>query len=186
MINVIKTCLRVHGTVFHRSNYIIIALLVSIAASEGLSTFIMTILATFYETIAQNNKSSFQQCIWKALVIVFCISLAKTASQVLGELVALLCRSRLVSSLHHQYSLHGSHIHRYDNVDERITQDANLFSDIFVKVVRNLVAIPFIIVFYSWTLFHLFGAVAPIICYIYFMFGFMITSPRETPATSAG
>lgn len=56
-----------------------------------------------------------------------------------------------------------------DNPDQRLTADAAALTKSFAKVVHATLVVPFLVVFYTWYLVGMFGWIAPLACYLYFV-----------------
>ncbi|CAM9967263.1 unnamed protein product, partial [Ectocarpus fasciculatus] len=56
-----------------------------------------------------------------------------------------------------------------DNPDQRVTADAEALTAAFATVLHETLVAPGLVVFYTWYLVDMFGWVAPVACYVYFI-----------------
>lgn len=56
-----------------------------------------------------------------------------------------------------------------DNPDQRVTADAEALVAAFATVLHETLVAPGLVAFYTWYLVGMFGWVAPVACYVYFI-----------------
>lgn len=56
-----------------------------------------------------------------------------------------------------------------DNPDQRVTADAAVLTKAVAHVVHATLVVPFLVAFYTWYLVGMFGWIAPLACYLYFV-----------------
>ncbi|KAJ1972531.1 hypothetical protein H4R35_004623 [Dimargaris xerosporica] len=71
-----------------------------------------------------------------------------------------------------------------DNPDQRITQDIDKFARASADLLRALIISPALIVYYSWQCWEVSGAIGPLLVYLVFLVGVVITRFLMTPVIS--
>ena len=151
----------------------------------------MFLMANFYQSISSGDYKSFQICLFKAICIVTIASLIKSCNQFTVDCCRVQWRFNLVSFIHSKYIRSNSlpnwelsdtpnfaiGTSNPDNCDQRITQDAAMFTEKLAFLLSKTLAAPGIIIFYTIYLAVEFGTIVPVVCYIYFILATVVTSP---------
>lgn len=149
--------------------------LITSVAFEVCSILIMNILGSFYKSISSGNKREYQEYVRDAIIIVILTAVTKSSSIILSELSSLILRERLVYKLQEKYMCESvSIMYQYDNIDQRITQDVQIFAMKLIEIVAKLICVPAVIVYYTWLLCTSFEWFLPFVCYCYFVIGYLL------------
>ena len=157
----------------------LILVLILTSLYQFASIFVMNIISSFYLAITQQNKQLFIETIIYTIIILILLTILKSLQMISIELCILIFRKNLTFYLHDIYIPFGSQYHSkqsFDNIDQRITQDSDMFCNEIINIIINLFCIPFLIIYYSFQLIILLNYIIPIICTIYFLFSWFVSS----------
>ena len=154
-------------------------LITSCVAYEVTSVLIMSVISGFYLAISSQDLSSFLTCLWQALLVVTVVSMCQSIKMFAIDMASLQWRTRLVTLLHSQLSRIPEWTllisNRIENIDQRMTQDISRLTKKLSTVISSLVTTPAIILYYTYYLTSIFGVIAPLACYLYFIIGAIST-----------
>lgn len=162
----------------HQNLYITL-LIVTTILFEASSSLVMNVISSFYQVISKKDYSSFVNCLFQSIFVMIIISCFKTIQMILQEVCSIKWRKFLVDFIQTKYVNNASILmyqYNLDNLDERITQDINLFTSQFTSFCVRILCLPFVIIYYTVVLWDILGWLGPTCCYIYFFVGFMVSS----------
>ncbi|KAI9310082.1 ATP-binding cassette sub-family D member 4 [Dichotomocladium elegans] len=135
----------------------------------------------FYGILSSSDFPAFVRFLFPCLLLVFGAAAGKSLLSYLGGLFALRIRKLLTQHLHQRYirpkvmyflTTYYSHL---DNPDQRITQDTDKFAESLRQIVENLIIAPILVIYYTWQCWAVSGALGPIMIYLYFVIGSVIS-----------
>ena len=148
------------------------AVFVTSAAYELLSFRVMSLLSSFYSAIVVLDQARFCSALYEAAFVVLAISFLKATRDYASDCCALTWRESMVQVMHEHYFLCGQTMATVvDNVDQRICQDADKLSTSTATLVKKMIVLPAVIIYYTFFLWWILGWMPPTFCYIYFAFG---------------
>jgi ATP-binding cassette subfamily D (ALD) protein 4 len=159
---------------------------------ETAASYIMTIISRFYEAITNDDLELFMSTLWLSVLLIVLISFLRSLKRFLADYNALLWREGLVIRLIQILdspdacvSLHSDDGRTaVDNVDQRISQDVDLLSSKLAEATNSVTTAPFIIAYYSYYLYTIFGIYPPIVCYAWFLIGVILSRQLMAPIAS--
>lgn len=162
------------------STYSPIALLIATCLAFELSSIlIMTVISSFYLSITSQDMSAFLSSLWRAVLVVTLVSVCQSGKTFAVDITALQWRTRLVTMLHCHLNTSPAWTlvvaTQIENIDQRMTQDVYRLTLKLATLLGTTLTLPFIIVFYTYYLIILFGPIAPLACFIYFIIGAALT-----------
>lgn len=168
-----------HKSRFNRfilSNMVYIWFFIVTILYEISAVFIMDIISLFYQSISDSNKSQYFDCILRSIFIITIVSILKSFQMVFIDASILYFRKCLTNKLNIIFINNTIELKSvFDNIDQRITQDIDIFSAKLITLISKLLCIPFILCYYTFILIQLFGWNVAFICYVYFILGTMTT-----------
>lgn len=166
---------------FNSGNWVFLTLLsLSAISYEVASINLMGVLSGFYTAITENDRQAFTAVLFRSLLVTSFISMLYSIQSYTSEGCAIQWRERLGKVLQGGYvvdvrklraakGMHSRKQPQIDGADQRITQDADRLTTQMSLLITNSIAIPFLIVYYTYYLWNLFGYAVPLACYAYFV-----------------
>lgn len=153
-------------------------LLIASISYEVMSAQIMIILSNIYTAISSGDVSLFQHTVWFGLFITTIVAILKSVIGLASDMCSLHWRKYVVQHiqqyLRSSYLLNESQQALYP-INQRITQDVDRLTISVAGLVANILILPCVILYYTIYLFSMFGLIVPLICYIYFAFGSILS-----------
>ena len=148
---------------------------------------LMDVIGDFYGTLTDADKAGFIKVLYKSLVVTTIISILYSLQSYASEACALQWRERLVRMLQTVYIVDGGSKdglkHRSDvktgaasQADQWITQNTDRLTTQSAKFLEKSIAIPFLIIYYTYWLYDVFGWIVPAACYVYWLLGTLCTA----------
>ncbi len=144
-------------------------LLVLAVGNEALTYFVGMLPSQLIVGLIQRDTSAFFSTLWRAALCTVGEALVISLIAWLTALLSMRWRRNLVTVLHERY-LHARRFHainqsRVDNPDQRVVQDATMLCTNLATILKS-VAVPFVIVFYTWRVWALLGWSGPLTVYV--------------------
>jgi ABC-type uncharacterized transport system fused permease/ATPase subunit len=157
-----------------------VILILSLMLYELAAIQIMTVLSQLYASVSAQDQGLFWSTLSYSLVVVTLTSLFKSLCSFFADSCALQWRCTIVDFLQRRYvlksSLHSTAVLNMDGIDQRITQDVDLFTSKCASLLSQVALLPFVIVYYSLYLTLSFGWITLLICFSYFGVGCLMGS----------
>lgn len=157
-----------------------VILIVSLMLYELTAIQIMTVLSKLYASVSSQDQGLFWSTLSYSFAVVTLTSLLKSLSSFSADSCALQWRCSIVDFLQCRYvlksSLHSTAVLNIDGIDQRITQDVDLFTSKCASALSQVALLPFVIVYYSLYLTLSFGWITLLICFSYFGVGCLMGS----------
>ena len=154
-------------------------LIVSLMLYELTAIQIMTVLSKLYASVSSQDQGLFWSTLSYSFAVVTLTSLLKSLCSFSADSCALQWRCSIVDFLQCRYvlksSLHSTAVLNIDGIDQRITQDVDLFTSKCASALSQVALLPFVIVYYSLYLTLSFGWIT-LICFSYFGVGCLMGS----------
>lgn len=152
------------------------AFLVTSLLYELLSTQSMNILSGLYRAVSSKDSALFEKTLFRALIIVFALAVLKAIANYFNDLCAIQWRRYLVERIHTGYSrfsieVQSKVVSDVSTKDQRITQDVDRLTTKSAELVASVIVLPAVILYYTFYLLLLFGWMAPVSCFLYFLLG---------------
>ncbi|XP_022787215.1 ATP-binding cassette sub-family D member 4-like [Stylophora pistillata] len=141
----------------------------------------------FYEVLLARDKEDFSSLLISSLLIIIGVSLANSALKLVSRILYVKWREVLCSKLHASYFKHRAYYKlnvlddKYDNIDQRITQDVERFCEAFRKVIVVVVVSPFTITYYTYLCYQSSGYLGLVCIYGFFIGGTIINKLIMSP-----
>ncbi|KAI8997294.1 ATP-binding cassette sub-family D member 4-like protein [Pilobolus umbonatus] len=133
---------------------------------EILVYFVGLIPSQFYSILTSKDLNAFARFILPCLLTVFAVAVIKSLLNFMGGLFALKSRRLLTT-------------------DQRITQDIDKFSETLRQIVSNLIIAPLMVIYYTWQCWAISGFVGPLLIYLYFIVGSILSRKFIKPIVNA-
>jgi len=157
-----------------------VILIVSLMLYELTAIQIMTVLSRLYASVSSQDQGLFWSTLSYSFAVVTLTSLLKSLCSFSADSCALQWRCSIVDFLQCRYvlksSLHSTAVLNIDGIDQRITQDVDLFTSKCASALSQVALLPFVIVYYSLYLTLSFGWITLLICFSYFGVGSLMGS----------
>jgi len=154
-------------------------LIASLVLYELTAVQIMTVLSQLYASVSSQDQDLFWSTLNYSFVIVTITSLFKSLCSFAADSCALQWRCSIVDYVQSRYmlksSLHST-VLNMDGIDQRITQDVDLFTSKFSFLLSQVALLPLVIVYYAIYLSLSFGWISLFICFSYFGVGCLMGS----------
>lgn len=150
-------------------------LTVSLVLYEVAAVKVMTVLSKLYSSVSSQNRDLFWTTLGYSIAVVTVISIFKSMCSFASDSCALRWRSFLVEYMQDSYILRSQSQNTLalsiDGIDQRITQDVDLFTSKCATLLSQVMLLPLVIAFYSVYLAVSFGWITVAICFSYFVVG---------------
>ncbi|KAG9296398.1 hypothetical protein G9A89_014990 [Geosiphon pyriformis] len=140
-----------------------------------------TVPSRFFVALVGQDWETFKSVVALSLAIVLGGALGNSMVKYMGGVFALAIRRILTSYLHHHY-VHPKTFYRLltnltdiDNPDQRITQDIDKFSQTLRDIFEHILISPILITYYTYKCWAVSGYMGPLLIYIYFIVGTIVT-----------
>ncbi|KAI9005801.1 ATP-binding cassette sub-family D member 4 [Phycomyces nitens] len=158
---------------------------------EVLVYFVGLMPSRFYGILTSKDLPGFMAYMVPCFFLVFGISISMSILDFIGGLFALKVRRLLTDHLQDRYvkpkamyTLVLNH-ESVDNPDQRITQDIDKLSESLRQIVATLIIAPLLVVYYTWKCWAVGGFVGPLMIYLYFIVGTVISRKLIKPIVNS-
>ena len=133
------------------------------------------ITGAYYKVLGDKDWHQFWLQTIKALVLIISLALIKSCKEYVASTVQIELRKSLTKKIHLKYFSHLSYYklnvidREKDNLDQRITQDIQLFCQQMSVILPDVIVSPFIIAFYTYRSFVIIGYIGPLGCLLFFI-----------------
>ena len=153
-------------------------------ASEWLSLSVMKLISEFYFVITTRNSAGYFSCLKFSVIVITALALLNAIINTCTDACSLQWREDLVKAIQRAYFrgkssydvINGIGCTGCDNPDQRIVQDAQKFTSLSAKLIARLIPLPVVIIYYTWFLWSVYGWLAPMLCYGYFLISTLVIS----------
>ncbi|CAG2110509.1 unnamed protein product [Medioppia subpectinata] len=134
------------------------------------------ITGSYYKALGNKDSHEFWTQTIKAVVLIVIIAMLKSTKEYISSTVYIEWRRSLTARLlvhyfrdRRYYDLNVSSERRKDNLDQRLTQDVDLFCKQLSLIIADLIVWPFLIAFYTYKTWVVIGYIGPLGCLIFFL-----------------
>ncbi|KAI8646414.1 ATP-binding cassette sub-family D member 4-like protein [Parasitella parasitica] len=158
---------------------------------EVLVYFVGMIPSRFYSILTSRDIIGFSKYIFPCLLLVFSTAACKSFLNFMGGLFALKARKLLTIHFQEKYIKPKAmytlvmNYERIDNPDQRITQDIEKFAETLRQIVTSLIIAPIMVVYYTYKCWIVTGFGGPLLIYVYFLFGSLVSRKFIQPIVNA-
>lgn len=170
------------------TTFLLFVLLVGFALAAQMMVYNTGLIPSrYYEVLLARDKEDFSSLLISSLLIIIGVSLANSAMKFVSRILYVKWRELLCRKLHAGYFKHRAYYKlnvlddKYDNVDQRITQDVERFCETFRKVIIVVVVSPFTITYYTYLCYQSSGYLGPVSIYAFFVVGTIINKLIMSP-----
>ncbi|XP_058954937.2 lysosomal cobalamin transporter ABCD4-like isoform X2 [Pocillopora verrucosa] len=170
------------------TTFLLFVLLVGFALAAQMMVYNTGLIPSrYYEVLLARDKEDFSSLLISSLLIIIGVSLANSAMKFVSRILYVKWRELLCRKLHAGYFKHRAYYKlnvlddKYDNVDQRITQDVERFCETFRKVIIVVVVSPFTITYYTYLCYQSSGYLGPVSIYAFFVVGTIINKLVMSP-----
>nr|XP_058954936.1 lysosomal cobalamin transporter ABCD4-like isoform X1 [Pocillopora verrucosa] len=170
------------------TTFLLFVLLVGFALAAQMMVYNTGLIPSrFYEVLLARDKEDFSSLLISSLLIIIGVSLANSAMKFVSRILYVKWRELLCRKLHAGYFKHRAYYKlnvlddKYDNIDQRITQDVERFCETFRKVIIVVVVSPFTITYYTYLCYQSSGYLGPVSIYAFFVVGTIINKLVMSP-----
>lgn len=146
-------------------------IILSALCYELCSSLMVKVVGDFYDAVLNQSATKFLKVLLFSLVVITAVASFKALKTYFAERSALMWRVSLNSLMLDE--IEYCEFISLDNFEQRISQDNERLCIIIAKLVEDGAVAPFVIIYYTYYLWLSFGWVTPLICYTYFLIGFV-------------
>ena len=141
----------------------------------------------YVEVMVDKDRSGFQEVVITSVILIICTSLVKSLVSFVSGVLYVNWRGSLTRFIQRFYFADDTYYElnvlqrNIDNLDQRITQDVDKFSNQFSSIFSTLVISPFTIGYYTYQCYKSTGYIGPLSIYGYFVVGSLFNKILMAP-----
>ncbi|CAB4000403.1 ATP-binding cassette sub-family D member 4 isoform X1, partial [Paramuricea clavata] len=141
----------------------------------------------YVEVMVDKDRSGFQQVLVTSVIVIISTSLVKSLVSFVSGVLYVNWRGSLTRFIHKFYFAQDNYYELnvlqrdIDNLDQRITQDVDKFSNQFSSIFSTLVISPFTVGYYTYQCYKSIGYIGPLSIYGYFIVGTLFNKILMAP-----
>ncbi|XP_028409619.1 ATP-binding cassette sub-family D member 4-like [Dendronephthya gigantea] len=183
-----KRCLLIMFPAFLATSTLLFVLLLGMSFLQQVLYYNAGLISSqFIEVMVDKDHSGFHQVIFTSMIVIICTSLVKGLVSFVSGILYVNWRGSLTRFIHKFYFAHDTYYklnalqQDIDNLDQRITQDVDKFSNQFSSIFSTLVISPFIVGYYTYQCYKSIGYIGPLSIYGYFIVGTLVNKLLMAP-----
>ncbi|KAI9142216.1 ABC transporter transmembrane region 2-domain-containing protein [Paraphysoderma sedebokerense] len=171
-----------NGTILYSYTlFLVVAVL-----NEVIGYFVGTLPSKYYMVLINKQLNEFYALLLPSFFILLGAAVGKSVIKFARNYFAIQSRKLLTCYLQDHcitlqkfYSITNKS--DFDNLDQRVTQDVDRFTDTLCKVIEQLIIAPFLIAYYTYNCWTIAGYTGPLFIYSYVILGFLVSSGLVKP-----